>query len=240
MQTKKYEVLATVTARGGSKRIPKKSIVPLLGKPAMVYVIEALKKAKRVTRLIVDTDDAEIAEIGRNVGAEIPFMRPAYLAIDTAPHEATLKYELDFLKKKDGYMPDAMVLVQPTSPLVASGEVNRCIELLFAEHLDSVESVFEVPTHFHPFAQRIIDGKGFTHFLFEKERAESKRTRNKPATYAMGNVYCFRPSNLERFGTVQGEKSKSVIIERRNAIDIDELFDVEIAEIVLKNQKNRI
>lgn len=237
MEQKKYEVLATVTARGGSKRIPKKSIVPLLGKPAMVYVIEALKKARRVTRLILDTNDPEMAQIGRKAGAEIPFMRPAHLATNTASHEATLQYELDFLKEKEGYVPDAVVLVQPTSPLVCPEEIDRCIELLFAEHLDSVESVFEVPTHFHPFAQRIIDGAGFTHFLFEKERMESKRTRNKLTTYAMGNVYCFRPSNLERFGTVQGEKNKSVIIERRDAIDIDEPFDVEVAETVLKNRE---
>lgn len=236
MQEKKYEVLATVTARGGSKRIPRKSIVPLVGKPALAYVVEALKKAKRVTRIIVDTDDAEMAEVGRKAGAEIPFMRPAHLATDTASHTAVLQYELDFLKEKEGYVPDAMVLVQPTSPLVSPEEIDRCIELLFAEHLDSVESVFEVPTHFHPFAQRIIDREGFTHFLFEKERAESKRTHNKPATYAMGNVYCFRPSNLERFGTIQGEKSKSVVIERRNAVDIDEPFDIEIAETILKSR----
>lgn len=235
MQEKTYKVLATVTARGGSKRIPKKSIVPLLGKPAMMYVIEALKRAKRVTRLIVDTNDAKIAEIGRKTGAEIPFMRPAHLATDTTSHTAVLQYELDFLKERERYVPDAMVLVQPTSPLVSPEEIDRCIELLFAEPLDSVESVFEVPTHFQPFAQRIIDEKGFTHFLFEKERRESKKTGNKLATYAMGNVYCFRPSNLERFGTVQGEKSKSVIIERRNAVDIDEPFDIEIAEAALKS-----
>ncbi|TSC84175.1 MAG: N-acylneuraminate cytidylyltransferase [Parcubacteria group bacterium Gr01-1014_17] len=235
MQKKTYKVLATVTARGGSKRIPKKSIVPLLGKPSIIYVIEALKKAKRITRLIVDTDDAEIADIGRKAGTEIPFMRPAYLATDTTPHIAVLKYELDFLKEKEGYAPDAVVLVQPTSPLVSSEEIDKCIELLFKENLDSVESVFEVPTHFHPFAQRVIDTERYTHFLFQKERTESKRTGIKPTTYAMGNVYCFRPSNLKEYGTIQGEKSKSVIIERRTAVDIDELFDVEIAETVLKN-----
>lgn len=236
MQTKKYEVLATVTARGGSKRIPKKSIVPILGKPAMVYVIEALKKAKKITRLIVDTDDAEIAEVGRKAGAEIPFMRPGHLATDTASHVAVLQYELDFLKEKEGYVPDAVVLVQPTSPLVSPEEVDRCIELLFSEDLDSVESVFEVPTHFHPFAQRVIDKDGYTHFLFEKERSESKLTGIKPTTYAMGNVYCFRPSNLAQFGTIQGEKSKSVVVDRKYAVDIDEPFDVSVAETVLKSK----
>lgn len=234
MQKKQYEVLATVTARGGSKRIPKKSIAPILGKPSMVYVIEALKKAKRVTRIIVDTDDAEMAAVGRAAGAEIPFMRPAHLATDTVSHVAVLKHELDFLKEKEGYVPDTVVFVQPTSPLVSAAEIDRCIELLCAEHLDSVESVFEVPTHFHPFAQRVIDEAGCTHFLFEKERAESKRTGVKPSTYAMGNVYCFRPSNLAQFGTIQGKKSKSVIIDRCDAVDIDEPFDIKIAEAVLK------
>lgn len=235
MEQKKYEVLATVTARGGSKRIPKKSIVPLLGKPSMAYVVAALKNAKRVTRIIVDTDDPEMAEVGRKAGAEIPFMRPAHLATDSTSHVAVLQYELDFLKENEGYVPDAVVLVQPTSPLVAPEEIDQCVELLFAENLDSVESIFEVPNQFNPFAQRVIDTDGYTHFLLEKERAEFKKTGFKPKTYTLGNVYCFRPSNLAQFGTIQGKKSKSVIIERRNAVDIDEPFDVEIAEAILKN-----
>jgi len=232
----KKEVLATVTARGGSKLIPRKSIVPLLGKPSMGWVLEALTQARTVTRIIVDTDSEEMAEVGRRFGVEIPFLRPSHLAQDDTSHIAVLQHELDFLKEKEGYEPDAVVLVQPTSPLVSSDEIDKCIELLFAEHLDSVESVFEVPTHFHPFAQRVINESGFTHFLFEKERMESKRKKNAPVTYAMGNVYCFRPSNLSRFGTIQGEKSKSVVIERCNAVDINEPFDIEIAEIVLKNK----
>lgn len=235
---KKPEVLATVTARSGSKRIPKKSIVPILGKPSMVWVLEALNRAKRVTRIIVDTDDEEMAEIGRQAGAEIPFLRPAHLATDTASHVAVLQYELDFLKEKEGYAPDAMVLIQPTSPLVSSQEIDQCIELLFTENLDSVESVFEVPNQFNPFAQRLIGQDGYTHFLLEKERAEFKRTGVKPKTYTLGNVYCFRPSNLVQFGTIQGKKSKSVIIDRRSVIDIDEPLDVDIAEMIIKKSSS--
>ncbi|MDP2593378.1 MAG: acylneuraminate cytidylyltransferase family protein [bacterium] len=229
------KVLATITARGGSKRILKKSIVSLLGKPSMVWVIEALKKSKMVNRVIVDTDSEEMAEVGRRAGAEIPFIRPAHLAEDNTGHLPVLKYELEFLKEKEEYVPDAVVLIQPTSPLVSSEEIDACVNLFFSEDLDSVESVFEVPTHFHPYAQRIINKDGYTEFLFAEEQKLWKKTGQKPKTYTIANVYCFKPSNLEKFGAIQGEKSKSIIVHQSQAVDIDEPFDVSVAEAIKKS-----
>ncbi len=234
----KPEVLATVTARGGSKRIPKKSIVPLLGKPSMVWVLEVLKKSKTITRIIVDTDDEEMAKVGRAAGAEIPFMRPRELASDSAGHLAVLKHELEFFKEKEGYVPDAVVLIQPTSPLVEAADIDAAVELLLKENLDSVETVFEVATIFHPYRVRAIDEKGETGFFMPKERAEAMKTGVWPKMYAVDAVFCFKPNNLYEYGTIQGKKSKSVIIPREKACDIDDPADIAIAEALLRKFKS--
>lgn len=231
------EILATVTARGDSKRIPKKSIALLLGKPLMGWVIEALKRAKTVTRIIVDTDDPEMAEVGRQFGAEVPFKRPKELAQDATSHVEVLKYGLTFLREKEGYAPDAVVLIQPTSPLVLPEDIDAAVALLFTEDLDSVETVFEVPTIFHPYRERIIDADGFTHFFMPKERVEAQKTGKWPRIYAVDAVYCFKPETVFTHGTLQGKRSKSIIIPRERACDIDEPGNVVIAEALLRKFK---
>ncbi len=233
------KVLATVTARGESKRIPKKSIVPILGRPSMVWVIEALQKSKRVNRIIVDTDSEEIAEIGRGAGAEIPFLRPKELARDSSTHLEVLKHELEFLKKKERYWPDAVVLVQPTNPLVEPEDIDRAVELLLKDNLDSVETIFEVPTIFHPYRVRTIDTQGFTRFFMPNERKVAIQSGIWPKIYAVDAVYCFKPETLYTYGTIQGERSKSVIVPREQTSDIDEPIDVLTTEAVLKHRHQR-
>ncbi len=230
------KILGIVTARGGSKRILKKSIAPLLGRPMMAYVLDALKKSQTVNRIIVDTDDEEMAEVGRTNGAEIPYLRPKELAQDSTGHVPVLKHALEFLKEKEGYWPDAVVLVQPTSPLVTAAHIDDTVRLLFESGVDSAETVFEVPTIFHPYNIRYIDAEGYTHFLLEKERAEAQKIGKRPPMYVIGTVYTFRPDNLWETGTIQGKRSKSVIIDRALAIDVDEPVDLIIAEALMKHR----
>ena len=230
------KILGIVTARGGSKRILKKSIAPLLGRPMMAYVLDALKKSQTVNRIIVDTDDEEMAEVGRTNGAEIPYLRPKELAQDSTGHVPVLKHALEFLKEKEGYWPDAVVLVQPTSPLVTAAHIDDTVRLLFESGVDSAETVIEVPTIFHPYNIRYIDAEGYTHFLLEKERAEAQKIGKRPPMYVIGTVYTFRPDNLWETGTIQGKRSKSVIIDRALAIDVDEPVDLIIAEALMKHR----
>ena len=230
------KILGIVTALGGSKRILKKSIAPLLGRPMMAYVLDALKKSQTVNRIIVDTDDEEMAEVGRTNGAEIPYLRPKELAQDSTGHVPVLKHALEFLKEKEGYWPDAVVLVPPTSPLVTAAHIDDTVRLLFESGVDSAETVFEVPTIFHPYNIRYIDAEGYTHFLLEKERAEAQKIGKRPPMYVIGTVYTFRPDNLWETGTIQGKRSKSVIIDRALAIDVDEPVDLIIAEALMKHR----
>lgn len=232
-----YKVLGIVTARGGSKRIPKKSIAVLAGRPMMAWVLDAMKKSALVNRIIVDTDDEEMAEVGRASGAEIPYLRPRELAQDSTAHLDVLKHAIGFLREREDYEPDAVVLVQPTSPGVLPAHIDDAVRLLRAENLDSVETVFEVPTIFHPYNLRVRDDGGFTHFLMPAERAAAAKAGKRPPVYAIGTVYAFLPDNLRKYGTIQGERSKSVIIDRADAVDVDEPLDLTIAEALMKERR---
>ena len=229
------EVLGIVTARGGSKRISKKSNALLDGKPLMGYVVAAMKRAKMLTRIIVDTDDPEMADVGRRFGAEIPYMRPKELAQDGTGHVPVLKNALDSLKAQNGYWPDAVCLIQPTSPLVQPSHIDDALALLFESGVDSVETVFEVPTIFHPYNVRYIDDDRFTKFVMPKERREAAKTGKRPKMYAIGTVITFLPKNLWDYGTIQGKTSKSVIIDKKYAVDVDEPYDLLVAETLRKN-----
>src|SRR5262245_20247676 len=132
-------VLGIVTARGGSKGIPRKNIAPLLGKPLLTYTANAALAAKRLTRVVLSTDDEEIARIGREAGLDIPFLRPAELAKDDTP---TIPVLQDTLLKLDAYGErfDAVLTLQPTNPLRLSEDIDGSIELLETTGADSVIS----------------------------------------------------------------------------------------------------
>jgi CMP-N,N'-diacetyllegionaminic acid synthase len=141
---KNHTVFALVLARGGSKRIPKKNIKELAGKPLIAYSIEAGKKSKYIDRIITSTDDTEIAEVAERFGSEVPFMRPAELANDTATDFPVFLHALEWLEKNKGWKPDIIVQLRPTSPLRTPEQIDAAIELL-ASHpeADSVRTVAE-------------------------------------------------------------------------------------------------
>ncbi len=141
---KNYRVLALVLARGGSKRIPRKNIKELGGKPLIAYSIEAGKQSNYIDRIITSTDDEEIAAVAKQFGSEVPFMRPAEIANDTATDYPVFVHALEWLEKEEGWKPDIVVQLRPTSPLRTAEDVDAAIELL-AEHpeVDSVRTVAE-------------------------------------------------------------------------------------------------
>jgi CMP-N,N'-diacetyllegionaminic acid synthase len=202
----------------------------------IVYAIEAMRASKSVTRYIVDTEDEEIAQIASTWGAEVPYIRPRELARDDTPHVPVLKNALETLRRQENYTPDVVVLVQPTSPLVEAKDIDAAVECLFRENADSVEAVFELPGIFHPYKIRQIDEKGNTSFFMPRERAQAMATGKWPRFYAIGTIYCFRPANVQEEGKIQGAKNKSIIIDRSTAVDIDEPYDLEIAEFLLKKR----
>ncbi len=155
-----YNVFALILARGGSKRVPRKNIKELAGKPLIAYSIEQAKASRYPDRFIVSTDDEEIAKVAREYGAEVPFMRPAELAGDAVTDFPVFVHALEWLRDNEGYRPDIVVQLRPTHPLRKPEDIDRAIELL-ASHpeADSVRTVKEPDQT--PYKMYKIDKQGF-------------------------------------------------------------------------------
>src|SRR5262245_50748963 len=144
------EVLGIIPARGGSKGIPRKNLAPLGGRPLIAYTCDAARASLRLTRFMVSTDDEEIFEIARALGPETPLLRPARLAADDTPMVDVLLDIVATLERRERYRPDAVVLLQPTSPFRRAEHVDAAIELLESSGADSVVTVMAVPHQFTP------------------------------------------------------------------------------------------
>ena len=135
--------LAIIPARGGSKGLPGKNLLHVGGKPMLDWSVGAATACTRIRRTVVSTDDEAIAAQARRAGAEVPFMRPAELAQDATATEPVLIHAVETLAAREGFRPDAVVLLQPTSPLRRAGALDRAIELFEREGADSQLSVCE-------------------------------------------------------------------------------------------------
>ena len=238
-------ILGIIPARGGSKSIPQKNIYPILGKPLLEYTARAVHASKLLTRTILTTDNEEIAAVGRRTGLEVPFMRPAKLAGDTTPDLPVFEHALKWLKEKEGYVPDVIVQLRPTSPLKSGADIDRAIQLLIDHpHADSVRSVAPPPQT--PFKMWTEDGKtGYLKPLLAKAFPEVFRKLGAP--YDMPRQIL--PRVLEysayievlRYRTIMEQHSMSGkrilpfrYDEWRN-IDIDSMRELLYVELTLKN-----
>jgi len=141
--SQRLSYLAIIPARGGSKGLPGKNLLPLQGKPMLAWSIAAAAASTRIDRVVVSTDDERIAAAARRAGADVPFMRPTALAQDATPTEPVLIDVLEQLAARENYRPDATILLQPTSPLRRAGALDRAIELFESAEADSLLSVCE-------------------------------------------------------------------------------------------------
>lgn len=218
------KVLAVVPARGGSKGILSKNIRLVAGKPLLVYTIEEARNARCIDRLVVSTDAEEIAEVAREAGAEV-IMRPAALATDGAATELALIHALDTLKAADGYDPDAVMTLEPTSPLRTSQLIDRCVETLASQNADSVLTVTETRECFG----RIVDGR-FDYLIKNQPRRRQDRA---PLYRESSTVYLTRVKTLRDRQSVLGERLYPVVVGPEEAIDINSPLDLAVAEAVM-------
>jgi N-acylneuraminate cytidylyltransferase len=152
------EILALIPARGGSKRIPRKNIRPLWGKPLLAYSIETALQSKQISRVICTTDDQKIADIAREYGAEVPFLRPKKFAGDCSADTEFYLHALTWLKDHENYQPDIMVNLRPTNPLRRSEVVDDIINFLISRpDVDSIRTVSKSPHS--PYKMRLVDKK---------------------------------------------------------------------------------
>lgn len=227
-------VLALIPARGGSKSIPHKNLILLAGKPLIAWSIDPALKSAGVDRVIVSTEDAEIAEIAARFGAEIPFMRPASLARDDTPGIDPVLHAVNWLSENENYKPDYILLLQPTSPLRVVEDIDSALQLAQNSRADAVVSVCKVSQH--PYWMKTIDAHGFIEDFIKLDAAVHSR-QNLPAVYALnGAIYLVKRDVLLKEGTLFPEKTAAYIMPQERSIDIDEPLDIKLAEKLLQER----
>lgn len=224
-------MIAIIPARGGSKGLPGKNVRPLNGKPLIAYAIEAALNAKHIDRVIISTDDDEIARVAVEYGAELPFMRPAELASDTAMAIDNYIYTIGRLEEEGDKPIDAFVVLQPTSPLRIAEDIDGAIELFVQKGADSVISYCQET---HPVSwHKYLDDEG--HFVDIFDSNIKNRQENRVSYYPNGAVYVFR-SSMIRERKYYTEKSYAYVMPRTRSVDIDFIEDFEYAEYLIKRK----
>jgi CMP-N-acetylneuraminic acid synthetase len=226
-------VLGIVTARGGSKGIPRKNVVLLLGKPLLAYTAEAALSAKRLTRVVLSTEDEEIAHIGRQCGLEVPFLRPSELANDDTPTIPVLQDVVRRLEER-GECYESVLTLQPTNPLRLAKDIDGSIELLEESGADSVISFVDVGEK-HPARMKFVSPDGRVSDPPFAEEFEGQRRQDLPKIYLReGSIYLTRRAILMEHNSVQGRDCRAWIIPQERYCNIDTPFDLFLAEQMLK------
>ena len=227
--------LAIIPARGGSKGLPRKNLLRLSGKPLIAHTIEAARVARSLQRIVVSTESPEIAEVGRQYGAEVPFLRPAELAGDETPTLPVLQHVLAQLEATEGCTPDIVVLLQPTSPLRRAEDIDRAVDLLERSGADSVVSL--CAAEHHPAWMRRLEGDRVLPFL--ENGPEYTRRQDMPPVYRLnGAVYITRRRILMEENRILGQDTRGLVMDAESSVDIDTLFDLKVADLIMQERRN--
>jgi CMP-N-acetylneuraminic acid synthetase len=232
------KVLGVITARGGSKGIPGKNLRPLAGRQLIAYTVDAAKSSGAFDRLIASTDDPPIADALRSLHCDVPFMRPADLARDDTPHLPVVQHAVEWLRQHESYEPEAVMILQPTSPLRRAEDIRASIALLETSGADSVVSVSEVPAHYNPMRTLQIDDAGLATLFVSGQpvRARINRRQDMPAAWTMnGAVYLCRSRLLAgREASLYGDRTAAYRMPAVFGLSIDDLNDWMEAERALE------
>ena len=230
------EILAIIPARGGSKGLPGKNLRPLAGHPLIAYSIAAGLQAKHVNRVICSTDSGEIAEVARQYGAEIPFMRPPELAQDDSPDIDAFQHVLHELKTREDYRPDIIVQLRPTSPVRQPGQVDTGIEILLNNpDTDSVRAV--APSPATPYKMWRIESDILTPLLTIDDVPEPfnmPRQALPEIWWQTGTLDIMRTGAIES-GSMTGTEIRPFVIDPEHAVDIDHIESFARAERVISS-----
>ena len=226
------KVIAIIPARGGSKGIEKKNIVNLAGKPLIAHTIEEALKSKKIDKIIVSTEDDEIAKISRNLGVEVQ-KRPIELAKDDTPTIDVVFYGLKQLKVEKNHS-IIIILLQPTSPLRTVKDIDESLELFLNSNCESLISVSEVR---HPPQWSLKIENGLLQPLFRKENLFKMKQELEKSYMPNGAIFIATKKILEKYKTYYCKKIIPYIMPTDRSIDIDDDFDLKLANFLIKNKK---
>lgn len=223
---KDQRILGLIPARGGSRGIPRKNIKPLHGKPLLAWTIEAALRSTFLDAVVVSTDDEEIGRVAADWGAEVPFLRPRELAQDETPGIDPVLHALEQLPDFD-----TVVLLQPTSPLRTTDDIDQCIELARSSGAPSVVSVTEAAKH--PYWMYRLGPDLRLKALIAAPPVT--RRQDLPPVYSMnGAVYFARADWLRRHRTFVTDETVAYIMPPERSVDLDSMLDWQMAELLLR------
>jgi len=226
------KTVAFIFARGGSKGLPGKNIRLLEGKPLIAWSIEHALAVEKIDRVIVSTDCEEIAEIARNYGAEVPFIRPSNLAEDDTPEWLAWRHALNYLMETSGSLPDIMISLPATAPLRLPIDIDNCLYEYEKGDVDAV--ITATDAHRNPYFNMIkLNADGFVS-LVNSSKSGIVRRQDVPIVYDMTTVcYVLSPEFVMTHNALFEGKVKMIHVPAERAIDIDTLLDFHIAESIL-------
>jgi CMP-N,N'-diacetyllegionaminic acid synthase len=227
-------ILALIPARGGSKGLPGKNVRPLAGHSLIEYAARVARESAVVDRAVLTTDVEEIAAEGRRVGLEVPFLRPAHLAQDDTPMLPVIEHAVTTLAGS-GFVPDIVLLLQPTSPLRTPEHLRAAVRLLRDSRADSVVTVVELPRHLSPDYVMRIENDALVPFLPEGARV-TRRQDARPAYVRDGTIYAFWRRTLVEQGSIYGARCLPLVVNPAESITIDSPADWDAAERLLRQR----
>ncbi|MBI3949556.1 MAG: acylneuraminate cytidylyltransferase family protein [Acidobacteria bacterium] len=226
-------VLGLIPARGGSKGVPRKNIRLLCGKPLLQYTAEAALAARRLSRVVLSTDDEEIAAVGRASGLEAPFLRPAELAKDDTPMLPVVQHAVRFLEATGDDF-DAVCLLQPTNPMRRAEVIDDCIELLERSDADAVCTILPVPSEYNPHWVYFRNADGSLRLSMGELSPIPRRQDLPPAYHREGSVYVTRRDVVMEQNSLYGSRSVGYVLDPEQSVNIDGPQDWARAERLLR------
>jgi len=200
----------------------------LAGRPLLAYTADAARSSRALTRVVLSTEDDEIAAVGRQLGIDVPFLRPAALAADETPMLDVLTDLVASLERQERYRPEVLVLLQPTSPFRRAGHIDAAVELLLSTDADSVVTVVPVPHQFTPSSLMQMQGDR----LVPYDAGGPTRRQDKPLLFARNGpaVVAVRTRVVTDGHALYGADTRGLVMAREESFDIDDAFDLEVAE----------
>lgn len=228
---KNKKILGLITARGGSKSIPKKNIKELAGKPLIYYTIKAAQASQYLTRTIISSDDEEIIGIARELGAEAPFVRPAELAQDQSTSVSVAQHALKWLEDNQQELYDYLMILQPTSPLRTTQDIDETIKKAVDTGADSVMSMVELDDF--DLAKLKIIKDDLIEPLIKDEGSQSGRRQDGQKVYKRNCAIYLTKTELIKRGDLFGQISRPYIMPAERSVDINTAVDFELAEYLM-------
>ncbi len=227
----KLSVLGIIPARGGSKGVKKKNIKLLNGKPLIAYTLEVAKQSL-LEDVVVSTDDEEIAKISKNLGGDVPFLRPKSLATDSAKAIPVIQHALQEMEKARGKKYDAIMMLQPTTPFKTVDDINESIMIMNNSNCDSVISVVDVEGH-HPARMKFLDGDRLIDPSFCEAYENQPRQELEQMFIRNGAIYLTRKEVLKA-NSFKGSDCRALVMSNNRSVNIDTMLEFKYAEWILK------